>query len=884
MKQKLFALMSVAALVASCSNDDFLTKAPNEAPKSAGIVFKLADDAATRGEFTADEAGKFATSWNAEVDRIGIIYSGVAKGLVTPTNAVTSATWNDVMTATKVASVSTVEIGHESPSTTHYAIYKTTRSGSYGWVTAASDGDVLKFADEDANPATQVKGSFRAIRPVNNTSVKYSTDAEGVPTMEVAPGDFTTQNQTGLKAEFDNFFMVADPIDDVYSATHAVGEELSLNFERPYAALAVRTVGYDNSVYGKLKSVTVKATTSNLSSSDSKVDVAKKIDGVWEITPGTTSKNVKLTLDTPNGLVWSDDAYAFIQILPVNRSTMQQAEDYTVELEFANGTIVFKKSTRNNWAANSFVNITCNLDEQDYLYLANENKLIVNKALPEIDNAGKFDTNVAANTVTKFISKVSLSAEQLKVVKNKFTGITDLTLANQSADLGDNLVNVYAGAGLIDLTLTAATVAPKLTGTGTSGALKNLNCPAVISVPAYAYQGNTILADVKFPVVETIGNYAFSGATKLKNIGCAGADDLEIGYTTATPAAKHSSLTTIGSFAFDGIAVTNVDAPEVTTMGARAFGSAAINSLTKVLLPKYDFSDTYNAIALLSGNILAEADLSAVEELGVTAIAFTGGALTTVTLKPGVKIGLSAFAGCTVLATVNNLYQAAEIGENAFLGCTALLNAKVNAAEIGRNAFKNTGLTNVVIGSGVTTISEGAFSGCVNLAVVSNLANVSSIGKEAFMGTKIPAFDFTSATLGEGAFDNCGSLKGTVRSNVSVLETNVFRNASMADRFVFPNVTTVKSGALQGVTAATLATVTFGQALTSIAGDAFSTVAAPVAGVNDGSAANKPILGAAPAAFNLILAEKTGLLTTGTTVTFKADDGKWYKITFTSVQ
>ena len=94
MKQKLFALMSVAALLASCSNDDFLTQKPNEAPKSEGIVFKMVDNATTRGEFTTDEEGNFATSWNAEVDRIGIIYSGAVKGLRTAVSGADATLWN----------------------------------------------------------------------------------------------------------------------------------------------------------------------------------------------------------------------------------------------------------------------------------------------------------------------------------------------------------------------------------------------------------------------------------------------------------------------------------------------------------------------------------------------------------------------------------------------------------------------------------------------------------------------------------------------------------------------------------------------------------------------------------------------------------------------
>ena len=65
MKQKLFALVSMAALIASCTNDDFLenSQIQQDPALSEGIVFKMADAATTRGDFKTDAEGAFYTAW-----------------------------------------------------------------------------------------------------------------------------------------------------------------------------------------------------------------------------------------------------------------------------------------------------------------------------------------------------------------------------------------------------------------------------------------------------------------------------------------------------------------------------------------------------------------------------------------------------------------------------------------------------------------------------------------------------------------------------------------------------------------------------------------------------------------------------------------------------
>lgn len=883
MRQKLFALVSMAALIASCTNDDFLenSQIQQNPALSEGIVFKMANAVTTRGDFKTDAEGAFYTAWNAEVDRIGVIYSGVAKGITTSISGVTADAWNDQTSADRTSDVgSEVELGGSSPAS--IAVYKTTRSGGQGYFTAVSDGDILKFAEKEARPQDQVKGSFRIFRPVydassNQISVKYTRE-DDVETMIAHVNDFTTQTQKTGKAEFDNFFMVSDPIDDAYSDGNAVGESLELNFARPFAALAIRTEGYDEEVYGKLTKVTVTMDESNIASSDATVDIAKKDkDGNWTIDEGTGDKDVELTIGEGSGLEWSDDYYAFIQILPVDRSAYKASEDYEVKLTFENGDVIVKKSTKNNWTANSFVKITANLNEQPYLYLGTGTKtLIINSAMPTLDASGSFD-GVAANTVESFVSHIALSAKDLETLKAKFTNVTTMNLANQASDLGDNLAKL--AAGITELTLSEATTAPVITS---YAGLTTLNLPKVTTVPDEAFNGNVVLATVNMPLVQTIGNNAFDGATQLATIGCATTDKIIIGTTNTTTQAKTSALTSVGSFAFANINFTTIDAPALATIGARAFGTSALNSLTSVLLPKYDFADTYNAIALLGGSSLQTVDLSSVSELSLTTISFANNTnLTTVTLKEGAKIGTSAFMGCTSLATVKNLNKVAEIGEKAF-NSTALTETELHVATIGKEAFKGcTSLATVTLGAEVKTIGEGAFQGATSLNVINNLALIETIGKNAFNGcTAITTFDYTNAALGEGAFQGCTSLVGQVRSNVTTLEKNVFNGANKVSTFVFPNVTTINEGALQSLmTTSPYATITFGAELASIDAKAFVNA---TTGGGDGSTAAKAKI--ATVNYNIVLTgDQNNLTVKDNTITYKATDGKYYTITFKSV-
>ena len=344
---------------------------------------------------------------------------------------------------------------------------------------------------------------------------------------------------------------------------------------------------------------------------------------------------------------------------------------------------------------------------------------------------------------------------------------------------------------------------------------------SVTTIDSAAFNGCTSLTTVTIPSsVTTIESYTFNGCTSL---------------TTVT---IPSSVTEIGSRAFSGcISLTTVTIPSsVTEIGSRAFSGCT--SLTTVTIPS---------------------SVTTIESY-----AFNGcTSLTTIEIPDSVTtIGSNAFNGCTSLTTLEIPDSVTTIGANAFNNCTKLTTVSVPcswnekplytfedgvAVNIERHTIENNACTvckgskcgatesdtvawfydegtlyingtggmtttapwknykseikTVVIGSGVTTIGNSAFSGCTALATV-------TIGKGV-------------TTIGEYAFYNCTFLTTIeIPDSVTTIDYGAFYNCTALESVTIGSgVTTIGNSAFSGCTA--LATVTIGKGVTTIGNDAF---------------------------------------------------------------
>ncbi len=125
-----------------------------------------------------------------------------------------------------------------------------------------------------------------------------------------------------------------------------------------------------------------------------------------------------------------------------------------------------------------------------------------------------------------------------------------------------------------------------------------------------------------------------------------------------------------------------------------------------------------------------------------------------------------------------------SIGSNAFYGCVALENATISdgVTEIDESAFAFCALKQITIPNSVVNLGDYAFSGCYKLTDIVMGKNVAQIGNYAFQGCRelqyITLGDYISS-IGKGMFFNCEKLKRvTLSENVKNIESNVFYNCN----------------------------------------------------------------------------------------------------------
>ena len=236
--------------------------------------------------------------------------------------------------------------------------------------------------------------------------------------------------------------------------------------------------------------------------------------------------------------------------------------------------------------------------------------------------------------------------------------------------------------------------------------------------------------------------------------------------------------------------------------------------------------------------------------------------LTSVTIPNSVtSIGMGAFYGCKSLTEINifdiaawckivfesylyngyHLFLNGEevkdlvipnnlttIGDGAFSGCIGLTSVTIpnSVTSIGRNAFDGCiGLTSVTIPNSVTSIGESAFSECRGLTSVSIPSSVTSIGNYAFWncsGLTSVIIPSSVTSIGESTFTYCTSLTSVaIPNSVTSIENNVFSGCNSLTSVTIPNsVTSIGDYAFSFCR--NLTSVTISNSATSIGSDAFA--------------------------------------------------------------
>ena len=147
---------------------------------------------------------------------------------------------------------------------------------------------------------------------------------------------------------------------------------------------------------------------------------------------------------------------------------------------------------------------------------------------------------------------------------------------------------------------------------------------------------------------------------------------------------------------------------------------------------------------------------------------------------------------------------------------------------IGKYAFEDIqGLTSITIPSNVTSIGEGAFKGCINLGYIRLNANITTISDMTFSGCQgigsitLPS---TVTSIGDSAFSECEMLENINLSNVTSIGSYAFyRCMSLASVDLNESLTEIKDNAFQGCYS--LSSVVFPANLASIGNYAFDSTA-----------------------------------------------------------
>lgn len=334
------------------------------------------------------------------------------------------------------------------------------------------------------------------------------------------------------------------------------------------------------------------------------------------------------------------------------------------------------------------------------------------------EDSGKF-----ANYMFNSLVNCNLTGENIKIALQIFSDIKNLTVGGSNVTLfvpgssysSLNAENLYLNSP-VTLTGRYITTVKNLYLKDIQTLLSSsLSCALAVGAETNLYAGGELKEDIIIPEgVTSIPDYAFAR--------------LRLNRVTLSPTVRH-----IGREAFYLASLVSVDLAQVETIGEAAFsgctrlatvkfgeglkeiGDRAFSScpFTTVSLPASLERIGENAFSSTSLTRIDFAAGSKLAEVGAEAFVLTP--LTTVRFPDGLKVlGKEAFSKCTKLTFAYLGKSLQNIAQSTFEHCTALSEIEVPAtvAEIGPKAFSGcTGLVLVTLNDGLEKIRTGAFAG-----------------------------------------------------------------------------------------------------------------------------------------------------------------------------
>ena len=344
---------------------------------------------------------------------------------------------------------------------------------------------------------------------------------------------------------------------------------------------------------------------------------------------------------------------------------------------------------------------------------------------------------------------------------NNCSGLTSVTIPNSVTSIGSFAFSGCSG-------LTSVTIPNSVTSIGSSAfrycsGLTSVTIPnSVTSIGSSAFWGCSGLTSVNINCSPTtIGNSPFYNCSKIEEVSfdCEEVTSLFNSLSSVKKVTLSNNVKTIGSFAFkDCSGLTSVTIPNsVTSIGSYAFNNCS--GLTSVTIPNSVTSISNDAFSGCNGlkTILSEIktpfEIGSIVDNFVTLIVPVGTKAAYQSTKGWssfantVEVGEGGFAGC--IFDINGICY--TIGENNTASLTSANKSISGAVEIPSQVELNgkkydvtsigywgfygcSGLTSVIIGSGVLSIGASAFEG-TNLKKAIWLTNTLPFGYSYASGT-----------------------------------------------------------------------------------------------------------------------------------------------------
>ena len=285
---------------------------------------------------------------------------------------------------------------------------------------------------------------------------------------------------------------------------------------------------------------------------------------------------------------------------------------------------------------------------------------------------------------------------------------------------------------------------------------------STLSVPGVDDNGNPIT---------TLDANAFENASVLKHV------------------TLHQNITTIGEGAFRGCTALeeSVVTPYVTTIGAYAFQRC--NSITSVTI--------YNALEEIGANAFADMQRLETVEYRKTRTALTAGQ----GVFKNAGSNLTLIIGKETTVFPGSLFNAVGNETSAQTLKTVKMEEGETIVTIANGAFAGSGLTTFIASSRLSSIGDGAFSGCNYLDTFDlTAAKMTMITSRAFetSGLKTIILPRTLTEIQDRAFYGCTYLESVYYTNangISAIGANAFRRYDGVEEQNLKRVTSINNKA-----------------------------------------------------------------------------------------